>query len=63
MTNPFLRSRRDLLAKTPLLAGAAMLADDIALAQSGQNVTRQFDRLNNIGGNPAAGAGDRGEEE
>jgi hypothetical protein len=54
MTNPFLRSRRDLLAKTPLLAGAAaMLANDIALAQSGQDVTWQFDRLDNIGDNPA----------
>jgi Concanavalin A-like lectin/glucanases superfamily len=54
MRKPFLRSRRDLLAKTPLFAGAAaVLANSSALAQSGQDVTWQFDRLDNIGGNPA----------
>jgi hypothetical protein len=54
MRNPFLHARRDLLAKTPLSAGAAaMLATSSALAQSGQDVTWQFDRLDNIGGNPA----------
>jgi hypothetical protein len=54
MDNLFHRSRRDVLAKTPILLGAAAtLASGAALAQSGLEVTWQFDRLDNIGGNPA----------
>jgi hypothetical protein len=50
----FLSSRRDLLSKTPILFGAAAaLTSGTALAQSGQDVVWQFDRLDNIGGNPA----------
>ena len=49
-----LSSRRDLLSKMPILAGAAAaLTSGAALAQSGQDVVWQFDRLDNIGGNPA----------
>jgi len=56
MNNPelFLSSRRDVLSKMPILVGAASaLTSGIALAQSGQDVIWQFDRLDNIGGNSA----------
>ena len=53
-TNPFLHSRRDVLARAPLMFGVAgALVPDVVLAQSGQGVNWQFDRLDNIGGNPA----------
>jgi len=56
MSNPgfLLQSRRDVLSKTPILVGAAAaLAGRGALAQSAQDVVWKFDRLDNIGGNPA----------
>lgn len=47
------QSRRQMLSKAPALAGAAaMLTTKPSVAQAGQDVTWQFDRLDNIGGNP-----------
>jgi hypothetical protein len=52
--NPFVQSRRDVLSKAPLLAGAtAALASGGVRAQSDRDVVWQFDRLDVIGGNPA----------
>jgi hypothetical protein len=49
-----LSSRREVLLKTPIFVGAAAaLTSGTVLAQSSQDVTWQFDRLDNIGGNPA----------
>jgi len=49
-----LSSRRELLSRMPILVGAAAaLTSGPALAQSSQAVIWQFDRLDNIGGNPA----------
>ncbi len=47
-------SRRDVLAKAPLLIGATVaLANGAVVAQPIPDVTWQFDRLDNIGGNRA----------
>jgi hypothetical protein len=53
-SNIFSSSRRDVLAKAPLLIGATVaLANGAVVAQSVPDVTWQFDRLDNIGGNRA----------
>jgi hypothetical protein len=47
-------SRRDVLAKAPLLIGATVaLANGAVVAQPVPDVTWQFDRLDNVGGNRA----------
>jgi hypothetical protein len=52
--NPFYPSRRDVLSKAPLLAGATVaLTSGGVLAQSAGDVFWQFDRLDSIGGIPA----------
>ena len=48
------QSRRQMLSKASALAGAAaILKVEPAVAQAAQDVIWQFDRLDNIGGNPA----------
>jgi hypothetical protein len=50
----FSSSRRDVLSRSPLLIGATVaLASGAVVAQPVPDVTWQFDRLDNIGGNPA----------
>ena len=52
--NVFSSSRRDVLAKAPVLIGATVaLANGAVVAQPVPDVTWQFDRLDNIGGNRA----------
>ena len=52
--NAFFQSRRDVLSKAPLLIGTTVaLANGAVVAQPVPDVTWQFDRLDNIGGNRA----------
>ena len=53
IVNSLFPSRRDVLSKAPVLAGAAAaLAGGRVLAQPGADVVWQIDRLDAIGGNP-----------